>query len=66
MQNNQRVIDITDLLFQEKKSSLKELRKQQLYAQASEEAVKLVGSASPIRLLRKTEELYHRYLRELK
>ncbi len=59
-------IDITELLFPGRDLTPEEQRKEELYSRASKDALKLVGNASPIALLNKTDELYERYLREEK
>jgi hypothetical protein len=66
MTNRETIVDITELLFSLEEPSLEDLEKYELYSRASEEAVKLVGTLSPIRLLNKTNQLYEKYLLELK
>jgi hypothetical protein len=58
--------DLTELLFLLEEPSREELAKYELYQKATQEAFSLVGSSSPMALLRKTEEIYKKYLGERK
>ena len=61
-------IDITDLLFHCEFAHEEEPEELEInlevYGRASEEATRLVGTSSPMELLRKTEELYKMYIQE--
>ena len=62
-------IDITELLFQGEFSIDAGEESEldiEVYSRASEEATKLLGTSSPIALLRKTKELYKKYIQESK
>ncbi len=66
MKNPQEVYDITDLLFPLAPPTSREILEEQLYRKATQEAASIVGTASPMALLRKTEEIYSSYLGEVK
>jgi hypothetical protein len=55
--------DITSILFEGREPTTEEIRKEKLWKKATQEAYKLVGSESPIKLLRKTEEMFRDYLK---
>ncbi|VVB80364.1 Uncharacterised protein [uncultured archaeon] len=55
--------DITDLLFEGREPTEEEKRKEELWRKATQRAYKLVGSESPMRFLRKTEEMFRGYLK---
>lgn len=58
-------VDITELLFHGDFAQEAESQPEidfEVYSRASEEATKLVGTSSPMELLRKTEELYAGYM----
>ena len=64
MTDRKPIYDISDLLFPGEEPSSEEVRQQELYFRASQEAFRLVGRSSPLNLLRKTEEIYNKYLEE--
>lgn len=66
MNSRKETQDITELLFSLKDLSEEDLRQQEIYSRATKEAAKLVGTTSPMVLLRKTEELYKKYIEETK
>lgn len=52
--------DITELLFPLEESE-EDGREWELWKKATDEAYEIVGSQSPMELLRKAEELYNKY-----
>ena len=54
--------DISELLYPCRELTPEEKRQEELYQKATKVATRIVGSASPIKLLNKTEELYEKYL----
>jgi hypothetical protein len=58
-------VDITDLLFSLVEESEKDKQQRELWNRATDEAYHLVGIKSPMNLLRKSEELYNKYLGEI-
>ncbi len=61
-------IDITELLFQGEFSRDVDEEAEvdmEVYTRACQEATQLLGTSSPMALLRKTQELYQQYIKEL-
>jgi hypothetical protein len=58
--------DITELLFPQGDLNKREKLELELWQKATDEASKRVGLKSPLALLRKTEEIYKNYLKEVK
>jgi len=57
-----KTVDITELLFPPEEETDLGRKLLSLWSQASKEAIRLVGSTSPIALLNKTREIYKKYL----
>ena len=64
---NQQIYDISDLLFMGDESLTPEqIRETELWDRATQEAIRIVGYESPMKILSKTEELYSKYIGEEK
>jgi hypothetical protein len=53
-----KIVDITDLLFPVENLTPEQIRKEELWDQATQEAYRIIRNSSPIKLLQKTKEIY--------